>query len=105
MFKCEFSGDISDPAVYRTVRETDRPSGSSETDPQYRMAERAYRQLVTPAEKPVKLVIATRARVYGENALDSDGYPVEPTHGTEIVKEITIRRRHLETARKHYGPV
>ena len=97
MFRCEFSKEMSDPAIFKfdTVPDTDSaPTGDAEG------IRKNVRQLVKAAEKPVTLVVRTRSKEYVN--YDEEGYAYGSS-GYEIVKEIRIRAKHLEAAKLHYG--
>lgn len=97
MFKCEFSKEMSEPAVYKfdTVPDADSaPVGGTNG------IRCNVRILVKPAEKPVTLVIRSCSREYVN--YDEEGFAYA-SQGHEIVKEIRVRVKHLEAAKLHYG--
>lgn len=98
MFRCQFSGEVSDGPVYRTVARTEKDSEGKEV--KFR-----ERQLVKAAEKPVRVVVEVRPRTYENWGRDDDGYRIrlDDTQGFEIVKELTVRARHVEAVKKKYG--
>lgn len=55
-------------------------------------------------EKPVRLVVETRAQQY-VNEIRGDEREVirNVTTGTEIVKEVIVRARHVDAAKKRFG--
>lgn len=98
MFRCEFSGEISDGPVYKTVITTEKDTCGQDT-------KNIQRVLVKPAEKPVKVVIESRSTNYKNFGYDEDDRRTQlpDTHGTEIVKELTVRACYVEAVRKKYG--
>jgi hypothetical protein len=52
-------------------------------------------------EKPVRLVVETRYRKY-VNVINRE--PIE-SEGTEIVKELLVRAKHVDAVKKRYGLV
>jgi len=97
MFRCQFSGEVSDPAIYKTITSNDRLEDG-------RWVSKTKRVFVSPTEKPVRLVIETRAREYTVTAFDEEGIRYTyTTQGTEIVRELLIRPRHVEAAKAKYG--
>jgi hypothetical protein len=97
MFKCQFSGESSSPAVYRSETVVVRNEDGKET-------ERTIRRFVSAPEKALKVVVVTRSREYNNTIWnDEDERRDFVTHGTEIVKELTIRARHLAAVKVAYG--
>lgn len=88
MFRCQYSGEISDPVEYGFF---ERPSLD---DPN--KTERVY-GVVKAAEKPVKVVVEYRRRDYSHSYKDEEGdLQFYKTKGTEIAKEIMIRAKYLD---------
>jgi len=101
MFRCQFSNEISSPAVWKTESVSEQKSEGNWTE---KLGSKYVRVLVTAAEKPVKVVIETRRREYNnEFWSEENGREAFTTYGTEIVKELTIRARHLDAVKKKYG--
>lgn len=48
-----------------------------------------------PREKPVKVVVATRNRTYSNFVRGEEGWEEKVTYGTEIVKEVSVRAKHV----------
>jgi hypothetical protein len=98
MFRCQFSGEASDGPVYRTVVKTEKTNDGKESKAR-------ERELVKPAEKPVRVVIETRHRTYENWGWDEEGRRVrlDDTQGSEIVRELTVRSRHVEAVKRKYG--
>jgi hypothetical protein len=93
MFRCQLTGQVSDPVVYGKKIVVDEETNES----------REIYGIVKGAEKPVKLVIETRPRKYVNHYRDEDGnVETVVTHGTEIVREITIRECNLELAKRKF---
>ena len=57
------------------------------------------RQSSRPGEKPVKLVLETRPKIYYRK--DKNGLNVEIGKGFEIVKEVLVRQDALNEVRKN----
>jgi len=93
MFRCDFSGEQSKPADWSWVRpvEMDRNGNKAYGMP--------VKKIVTPAETPVRVVVAERSMTYFGEHGEVIG------HGTEIVKVLTIRAKHLEAVKEKYGKV
>lgn len=99
MFRCQFSGEFSEPSVYKNEWVHDE---------NYDGCRRQVRVLVRAAEKPVKLAIEFRTRVYENYSYDSETgrrFREEDSYGREIVREITVRAKHLEAVKKKFGLV
>lgn len=99
MFRCEFSGEVSDKAIYSFNTIPDPDSAPASGTDGIRISRRT---LTSPAEKPVILVIKLRSKEYVN--YDEEGY-AQTTQGFEILKEIRVRAKHVEAAKKHYGLV
>lgn len=98
MFRCQFSGQVSDGPKYKWVEEVNDQTGHKV---------RVWK-LIAGAEKPVTVVIATRSQVY-QHLRNRDGSPVPPgaphwetdrdksfeSKGFEIVQEIRVRPQHV----------
>lgn len=97
MFRCQFSGEVSDPAV-NELKFIPHPN----LDGKRVLA----KVLVKPAEKPVKVVIKTRSVKYENFSYDKETnrrFKSDDTYGTEIVKEILVRAKYLEAVKKKFG--
>lgn len=97
MFKCQFSGEISSPALWKTEKVNTQTADG-------KWLERVVKTLVSGPEKPMRVAIQTRGREY-VNAIrtEDDGRVEWVTKGTEIVKELTIRAKHLAAVKEKYG--
>lgn len=94
MFRCQFSGEVSDGPVfgYATV-----------TDPSTERQKKIWTK-VKEGEKPVRIAVEFRDKTYVNYYRDSEGNREEViTHGREIVKELLIRPKHLDAVKKKYG--
>lgn len=94
MFRCEFSGEVSDGPVFDFITvvdpSTDRPS--------------KVLSRVKESEKPLRVVIQSRAQSYANVYKDAEERGVKVmTEGHEIVKELLIRERHLDAVKKKYN--
>lgn len=105
MFRCQFSGEKSDPAVYRTDTRVERTNDGKEV----LTTEKA---LVRAPEKPVRIIIARRPKEYVNYYLlrNEEGEVIIPyrreekvTKGFEIVKELVIRAKHVAAVKAKYG--
>lgn len=97
MFRCQFSGETSEPARYKYEWVIDENNEGH----RYQV-----RKLVNPAEKPVKIAIEFRNRSYENFSYDLElgrRYREEDTYGQEIVREITVRPKYVEAVKKKYG--
>lgn len=90
MFRCQFSGEVSDGAEYRYQWVKDDDVKQSE-------ARRLECVCVRHAETPVKIVVQWRRKVY------TNQYGEVIGEGREIAKELTIRAKHLEAVKHKYG--
>jgi hypothetical protein len=54
-------------------------------------------------EKPVRIAVEFRNKEYKNTYRDEEGYQNVTTYGSEIVKEILVRVRHLEEIRRKYN--
>lgn len=96
MFRCQFSGEVSEPAEYRW-------EWINDPDVAGRRFQR--RVLVKAAEKPVKVAIEFRNVIYENYQYDPEierRVRGEDTYGFEITKEIIVRKQHLEAVKKKY---
>lgn len=97
MFRCQFSGEVSDPAIWKTVTFNERLEDG-------RWVSKTKRVFVSGVEKPIKLVIETRPRQYTVTAFDEEGIRYTyTTQGSEIVRELMVRPRHVEAVKAKYG--
>lgn len=96
MFRCQVTGQLSEPAVYGFKEVTNEVTGET----------RKVYTLIKAAEKPVKLVVETRDIEY-TNFYKTEEGDLETiiTAGSEIAKELTVRACNVELAKKKYGLV
>ncbi len=93
MFRCQLTGQVSEPVQYGKKLVVDEETNES----------REVYGIVKGAEKPVKLVIETRPKKYVNYYKDEEGDLQQlVTQGTEIVREITIRECNLELAKRKF---
>jgi hypothetical protein len=96
MFRCQFSGEVSDPAIFKTVTYNERLEDG-------RWVSKTKRVFVSGVEKPVKIVVETRPRSYTNYWYDDEGVKhAFETQGTEIVRELMVRPKHLEAVKAKY---
>lgn len=94
MFRCEFSGEISDGSVFGYIHATDP------------ITERQRKVLTKTkaAETPVRIAVEFRNKTYVNVFKNSEGDREEiRTEGKEVVKELLIRAKHLDAVKKKYG--
>jgi hypothetical protein len=101
MFRCQCGcareDSQSKSAVYKTVVYNERLDDG-------RWVQRTKRVFVSPAEKPVKIVVETRPRKYTNHWYDEEGIRhTFFTEGSEIVKELMVRPEHLAAVKEKYG--
>jgi hypothetical protein len=87
MFRCQFSGELSDGAQYRY-------EWARGDDPKDRNLGRV---MLRAAEKPVRVAVEFRSKSYTNENGEVIG------EGREIVKELLIRARHLDAVKRKYG--
>ncbi len=99
MFKCEFSGEISDGPVKAVVRDLNKTADGAEV----KGLTQSY--VEKAAERPMKVVVESRKVTYQNYGFDDDGNRVRlpDTYGVETIKEITIRAKHLDAVKKKYN--
>lgn len=97
MFRCQFSGEVSSPAIWKTEKVNERRDDGT-------WIEKVVKSFISGPEKPMKVVIESRRRDY-DNTIrtEEDGRIDWKTSGTEIVKELTIRVKHLAAVKEKYG--
>jgi hypothetical protein len=93
MFRCQFSKELSKEAEWSLVwlTEVDKYGHAFRT--------KLVKKVVTPAETPIRVVIAERPATYYNDRGQVCG------SGTEIVKTLLIRAKHLEAVKEKYGAV
>lgn len=98
MFRCQYSNEVSSPAVYQTREVFDEESKTR----------KLTSILVAPAECPITIVVTTRQKSYTNfqktEGRKGEGSYLDPnktfmTHGTEIVREIKVRPKYEEEVR------
>jgi len=98
MFRCEFSGELSDGAVWQMVDAMNESSKHRER----------VRKLVSPAEKPVFIIVETRKKNYNNltktkklrRGKEEETTTTSMTEGYEIVREIKVRQKYADEVRK-----
>lgn len=96
MFRCQFSGEVSDGPVFDYVVIVD-PS----TERQRKVLSK-----VKESEKPIRIAVSFRPQTYNNFYKDSENKTEKfVTNGKEIVKELLVRARHLDAVKKKYGLV
>jgi hypothetical protein len=98
MFRCQFSGEKSEGSVYRTEVVNEKLEDG-------RWVSKSRRTFVSGPEKPIKIVIETRPKSYVNRKYNEDGigWVEVETFGTEIVRELTVRPRHVDAVKARYG--
>jgi len=88
MFKCQYSGEISDAAQYEFVNSGENTSVVDKG----RDRGQIVRVMVKPAEKPVRIVVKHRRKIY-ENVVEG---VVNSSEGLEIDTELLVRAKYVE---------
>lgn len=96
MFRCQFSGEVSSPAIWKTEKVNERLENGN-------WVERTVKTFVSGPEKPIRVVVEIRRRDYANVIRTEEGREEFTTSGTEIVKELTIRAKHLAAVKEKYG--
>lgn len=98
MFKCEFSGELSEGAVWQFT----------ETLNENTKHRQRTRKLVRAAEKPVVIVVETRRKTYNNlyttkkmrKGREEESLASNTSEGFEIVREIRVREKYADQVRK-----
>lgn len=90
MFRCQYSGELSEPAEYRKRLVMNDDTGKKE--------EVFYRSK-TP-ETGVKIVVETRQVTYSNYNRDTKENVV--TYGIETVKELLVRSKYVDDVKSKY---
>lgn len=92
MFKCQFSGEVSQPAEFAVVIVEENIT---------RDTPRKALRRVKEAEKPIRVIVQVAPKAYTNYDAENENYYT--TQGSAVVKELLIRAKHLEAVKAKYN--